>query len=333
MMGLLGFGSIAALLWYTGHQVIAGELGVGTLTGFLLYGVAIGASLGTIASLYGQFREGTGAVARVFEIIDTRPTIVDAPDARPLGRIEGRITLDGVTFGYDPDRPVLRAVNLDIAAGESLALVGPSGSGKTTLVGLIPRLWDVTAGAISVDGRDVRDLTVTSLRQRIGLVAQEATLFGGTIRENIRYGRLDATDAEIVDAARDANAHDFISALPDGYDTVVGDRGSRLSGGERQRVAIARAILKDPRILLLDEATSSLDNESERLVQEALDRLKVGRTTVIVAHRLSTIRAADRIAVLDDGWLVELGTQDELLARDGLYARLHRLQFAVESTA
>jgi subfamily B ATP-binding cassette protein MsbA len=330
LMGLLGFGAIAVLLWYTGHQVIDGTLGVGTLTGFLLYGVAIGASLGTIAGLYGQFREGTGAVQRVFEIIDTRPTVLDAPDAAPIGAVEGRITFDGVTFGYDPDRPVLRTVDLEIGAGESLALVGPSGSGKTTLVGLIPRLWDVSAGAIRIDDRDVRDVTVTSLRERIGLVAQEATLFGGTIRDNIRYGRLDATDAEVAEAAAAANAHDFISALPDGYDTTVGDRGSRLSGGQRQRVAIARAILKDPRILLLDEATSSLDNESERLVQEALDRLKVGRTTIIVAHRLSTIRAADRIAVLDDGWLVELGTQDELLAHEGLYARLHRLQFAVE---
>ena len=328
LMGFLGFGAIALLLWYTGHQVIDGSLGIGTLTGFLLYGVAIGASLGTIAGLYGQFREGTGAVQRVFEIIDTRPTILDAADAVPIGPVDGRITIDGVTFGYDPEHPVLRSIELEIGAGESLALVGPSGSGKTTLVGLLPRLWDVDAGAVRIDGRDIRDVTVASLRARIGLVAQEATLFGGTIRENILYGRLEATEADMVAAARAANAHDFISVLPGGYDTVVGDRGSRLSGGQRQRVAIARAILKDPPILLLDEATSSLDNESERLVQEALDRLKVGRTTIIVAHRLSTIRDADRIAVLDDGWLVELGTQEQLLAADGLYARLHRVQFA-----
>jgi subfamily B ATP-binding cassette protein MsbA len=331
LMGFLGFGAIAALLWYTGHQVIDGKLGIGTLTGFLLYGVAIGASLGSLASLYGQFREGTGAIERVFEIIDTRPTILDAPDARPLERVAGAIELDGVSFAYLPERPVLRELSLTIPAGETLALVGPSGSGKTTLVGLIPRLWEVTTGTIRVDGVDIRDVTVDSLRGQIGLVAQEATLFGGTVRENILYGRLDATDDELVAAAVAANAHDFISVLPEGYDTVVGDRGMRLSGGQRQRVAIARAILKDPPILLLDEATSSLDNESERLVQEALDRLKVGRTTIIVAHRLSTIRAADRIAALDDGWLVELGTQEELLARDGLYARLHRTQFSEPS--
>jgi len=330
LMGLLGFGALAGLLWYTGHQVIDGELGIGTLTGFLLYGVAIAASLGTIAGLYGQFREGTGAITRVFEIIDSRPTVLELPGARPLPRVAGRIELDGVSFGYVADRLVLRDLSLTIPAGETLALVGPSGSGKTTLTGLIPRLWDVTAGAIRIDGVDIRGVTVPSLRGQIGLVAQEATLFGGTIRENILYGRLDATEADVIAAARAANAHDFISAMPDGYDTVVGDRGSRLSGGQRQRVAIARAMLKDPPILLLDEATSSLDNESERLVQDALDHLKVGRTTIIVAHRLSTIRAADRIAVLDDGWLVELGTQDELLATDGLYARLHRMQFSAE---
>jgi subfamily B ATP-binding cassette protein MsbA len=245
----------------------------------------------------------------------------------PLGPVAGRIELDAVSFAYDGERRVLREVDLDVAAGEVLALVGPSGSGKTTLVGLLPRLWDVTDGAIRIDGTDLRDVTTASLRQQIGLVQQEAVLFGGTVRDNIRYGRLDATDAEVEAAARSANAHDFVSALPEGYDTAVGDRGQRLSGGQRQRVAIARAILKDPPILLLDEATSSLDNESERLVQDALDRLKEGRTTIIIAHRLSTIRSAHRIAVLDDGWLVELGTHEDLLAREGLYARLYRLQF------
>ena len=327
LMGFLGFGAIAVLLWYTGHQVIDGSLDVGTLTGFLLYGVTIGGSLATIASLYGQFREGTGAVTRVFEILDTEPSILDAPDAVELDAVAGAVRLDGVSFAYDGVNDVLRDVHLDIGAGEVLALVGPSGSGKTTLVGLLPRLWDVRRGAIRVDGVDVRHVTAASLRARIGLVPQEAVLFGGSVRDNIRYGRPDATDDEIRAAARSANADDFIAALPQGYDTLVGDRGSRLSGGQRQRIAIARAILKDPPILLLDEATSSLDNESERLVQEALDRLKVGRTTVIVAHRLSTIRAATRIAVLDDGWLVELGSHDELLAAGGLYAKLYRLQF------
>ena len=328
VMGFLGFGAAAVLLWYTGHRVIEGSLGVGTLTGFLLYGITIGGSLATIAGLYGQFREGTGAVTRVFELIDTRPTIVDAPDAVEIGHVDGAIEIDGVTFSYDGTNAVLRDLSLSIAPGEVLALVGPSGAGKTTLVGLLPRLWDTTSGTIRVDGRDIRGVTTASLRERIGLVPQEAILFGGSVRDNIRYGRLEAGDDEVIAAARSANAHDFIIDLPDGYETLVGDRGSRLSGGQRQRVAIARAILKDPPILLLDEATSSLDNESERLVQEALDRLKVGRTTIIVAHRLSTIRAAHRIAVLDDGWLVELGTHDELLALGGLYARLYRLQFS-----
>jgi subfamily B ATP-binding cassette protein MsbA len=327
VMGFLGFLAVAALLLFTGHQVISGELAIGTLTGFLLYGITIGASLATIAGLYGQFREGTGAVQRVFEIIDTLPSIEDAPGAVSLDAVAGRIEFDGVTFAYDGGRRVLRDVSFEVEPGEVLALVGPSGSGKTTLVALIPRLWDVIGGAVRVDGHDIRGLTSDSLRTQVGLVPQEAVLFGGTIRENIRYGRLDATDEEIEAAARAANAHEFTIALPNGYDTLVGDRGSRLSGGQRQRIAIARAILKDPPILLLDEATSALDNESERLVQEALERLMHGRTTIIIAHRLSTIRAAHRIAVLDDGWLVELGTHDDLLALDGLYARLYRLQF------
>ena len=331
VMTFVGFGAVAILLWYTGRQVIEGTLAIGTLTSFLLYGVSIAANLASIAGQYGQIREGSGAVQRVFELLDTEATIVDPVPAPALPRVAGRITLANVSFGYLPDRLVLRGIDLDIAPGEIVALVGPSGSGKTTICNLIPRLWDVTDGAILVDGIDVRDVAVRSLRDQVGLVPQEATLFGGTIRENIAYGRLEATDAEIVDAARAAFADDFITELADGYETPLGDRGARLSGGQRQRIAIARAILKDPRILLLDEATSSLDNESERAVQAALNRLMVGRTTLIVAHRLSTIRAAHRIAVLDDGWLVELGTHDELLARDKLYARLYRLQFSDEA--
>jgi subfamily B ATP-binding cassette protein MsbA len=326
MMTLLGFGTLIVILWYTGRQVIEGSLTLGSLTSFLLYGITIGTSLSSLAGIYGQFQEGAGAVARVFEILDERPTIRDLAGAADLGEVAGRVTFDGVTFGYAAGRAVVRDIDLEIAPGEVLALVGPSGAGKTTLCNLVPRLWDVTAGRVLIDGRDIRDVRLQSLRGAISLVPQEATIFGGTVEENIRYGRLDATADELVAAARAANAHEFIEALPDGYATLVGDRGMRLSGGQRQRLAIARAILKDAPILILDEATSSLDNESERLVQEALARLMAGRTTIVVAHRLSTIRHADRIAVLDDGWLLELGRHAELLAQDGLYAHLWRLQ-------
>jgi ATP-binding cassette, subfamily B, bacterial MsbA len=328
MMTFLGFGALIVILWYTGRQVIEGTLTLAALTSFLLYGVAIGTSLGTIAGLYGQFQEGAGAVQRVFEIIDEAPSITDDPSAPPIGPVAGRISFEQASFGYDPERPVLRDIDLEIMPGEVVAVVGPSGAGKTTFCNLVPRLWDVTAGSVRIDGTDVREVAVSSLRRAVALVPQEATVFGGTIRENIRYGRLDASEEEMVAAARAANAHDFVESLPEGYDTLIGDRGTRLSGGQRQRVAIARAILKDAPILILDEATSSLDSASEGLVQEALVRLMESRTTIVVAHRLSTIRRADRIAVLDDGWLLELGSHEELLARDGLYAHLWRLQAA-----
>jgi subfamily B ATP-binding cassette protein MsbA len=280
--------------------------------------------------VYAQFQEAIGAMGRVFQLLDTAPDIQDAADALDLGRVEGRIAFENVSFSYDDRQPVLRDIWLDIAPGEILALVGPSGAGKSTVFNLIPRFYDVTAGAVRIDGQDVRSVTQASLRAQIGIVPQETLLFGGAIRENILYGRLDASEEDLFDAARAANAHDFIVGLPDGYETVVGERGIRLSGGQRQRIAIARAILKDPRILLLDEATSSLDNESERLVQEALERLMQGRTTVIIAHRLSTVRVAHRIAVLDGGRIVELGAHDDLLARGGVYARLYAMQFGAE---
>jgi ATP-binding cassette, subfamily B, bacterial MsbA len=278
-------------------------------------------------SLYTSVHEALGATKRVFQILDTQPDIIDTPNAQILGRAEGRITFDQVSFSYDERQEVLHEINLDIAPCEIVALVGPSGAGKSTIFNLIPRFYDPSGGQVRMDGINVRDVTQASLREQIGIVPQETLLFGGTIRENIRYGRLNASEAEIIAAAKTANAHDFIMELPDRYDTIVGERGIRLSGGQRQRVAIARAVLKDPRVLLMDEATSSLDSESEHLVQDALARLMQNRTTVIIAHRLSTIKIAHRIAVLDKGDLIELGTHDELINQDGLYAKLYHMQF------
>jgi subfamily B ATP-binding cassette protein MsbA len=294
----------------------------------------IAGSVSSLASFFSAYQESVGAAERVFELIERPSPIVDPPDPLPLPRpVEGRIEFDQVSFRYrsEPEAPwALREVSLRVAPGEVVALVGPSGAGKTTLVSLLPRFWDVTEGRITLDGRDVRQVKLAELRGAIGLVPQEPALFSGTIRENIAYARPDASLADIEQAARAAHAHEFIVRLPETYETIVGERGVKLSGGQRQRIAIARAILKDPRVLILDEATSSLDNESERLIEDALERLLVGRSTLIIAHRLSTVRRADRLVVMDHGRVAEEGSHAELLARGGLYARLYQFQFREE---
>ncbi|WP_412062057.1 ABC transporter ATP-binding protein [Rubrivirga sp. IMCC45206] len=324
----LGFSiALVTIFWFGGREVIAGRLTAGALVAFIFYALNIARSVAGAGRLYTSFQSAAGASERLFEILDTDPEIADAPDAHPLANVRGAVELDGVTFGYGDGPAILQDVTVRAAPGETIALVGPSGAGKTTLLHLIPRFYDPSAGAVRIDGVDLREATVASVRDAVSLVAQDVQLFGLTLRENIRYGRLDATDAEVEAAALAANAHDFIAGFPDGYDTAVGERGVKLSGGQRQRVAIARALLKDPPILLLDEATSALDAHSEAAVQEALADLMEGRTTFVIAHRLATVRDADRIVVLDAGRVVGTGTHAELVAEGGLYADLAERQF------
>ena len=328
LISFMAFGSLAGILWFGGREVVAGRITGGALIAFLVYGANIGSSVGAFTSLYTQLQEAAGASRRIFELLDEKPDIADLPGAQAVKRTEGKISFVDVSFAYEKIAGhVLHHINLEICPGEVLALVGPSGAGKSTLFNLIPRFYDPSKGQVLLDNQDLRQITLFSLRSQIGLVPQETQLFSGSVQDNLRYGKLDASDEAIVEAARAANAEEFILKLPKGYDTLVGERGVKLSGGQRQRIAIARAILKNPKILLLDEATSSLDSESEGLVQEALERLMQNRTTVIIAHRLSTVQKAHRIAVLDQGELVELGSHTQLLEQDGLYARLYRLQF------
>ncbi len=333
LISLLGFTALALMLWYGGRQVVLGVITPGELIAFLFYMVMVAGPLGEFAGLYAQLRQAIGAGRRLFELLDAVPEPLDVSGAIVPERLNGQVQFVGVSFAYDGGESVLVDISVDVQPGQVIAIVGPSGVGKTTLVNLVPRFYDPTVGRIEIDGRDIREFDLHGLREQIGLVPQETFLFGGTIRENIAYGRLDASDDEIIAAAHAANAHEFIAGLPDGYETIVGEKGARLSMGQRQRITIARVLLKDPRILILDEATSSLDSESERLVQEALERLTSGRTTFVIAHRLSTIQRADRIIALQDGRIVEEGRHTDLLAQNGLYHHLWSLQFADQEDA
>lgn len=326
-VGLLFFAALTAIFWYGGIEVLAGRLTEGDLVAFVFYAFNIARSVGSMSQLYSTFNSAAGATERLFALLDAPPALGDAPDATALPSLEGRVRLQDVTFAYEEGRPVLHDLSMDVAPGETVALVGPSGAGKSTLMSLLPRFYAPQSGRVFVDGHDLATVTRRSLREQIALVSQEVQLFNTTIGDNIRYGRLEASDAAVVEAARAANAHAFIDDLPAGYDTAVGERGVKLSGGQRQRVAIARALLRDARLLLLDEATSSLDSASEALVQEALERLMEGRTTFIIAHRLSTVQNADRLFALDEGRIVQRGTHAELMQEEGLYRRLASYQF------
>jgi ATP-binding cassette, subfamily B, bacterial MsbA len=333
LMETLGGTAIAVVILYGGHQVISGARTPGALFSFITALLLAYQPLKSMANLNASLQEGLAAAQRIFEVLDVEPAIRDLPGARPLRISGGEIRFEDVRFGYVPGTPVIGGLSLTIPAGHTVALVGPSGAGKSTILNLIPRFYDIERGSITIDGQNVREVTIASLREAIALVAQEVSLFDDTVCANIAYGRFGASSAEIEEAARAAAADDFIHELPQSYDTMVGEHGVRLSGGQRQRIAIARAMLKNAPILLLDEATSALDSESERHVQRALNALIRGRTTLVIAHRLSTVQGADLICVLDRGQIVETGRHPELLARGGLYARLYAMQFAEQHAA
>lgn len=318
---------ISIILWYGGNSVINGSITAGSLVAFLTYAVNISNPIKRLSRVIGNIQKALAAAQRVFDVLDLPEDIKNAPDAKALPKVKGDVRFNDVSFAYNENEEVLSHVSFEVKPGEMVAFVGPSGAGKSTVASLLPRFYDAINGSITIDGQDIRKVTLDSLREQVGIVPQETVLFNGSVYDNILYGRLDATREEVEAAAKAANAHDFIMQLPDGYETMLGDRGMNISGGQRQRISIARAILKNPQILILDEATSALDTESERVVQEALDRLMVGRTSFVIAHRLSTIKNADKIMVLEKGQLIEQGNHDELMAMDGLYAHLYKIQY------
>ena len=318
---------VTMILWFGGNSVIEGDISAGALVAFLTYAVNISNPIKRLSKVIANIQRALAAADRVFDVLDLPELIQNKPNAQLLPHVKGSVSFNNVSFAYNTDEPILDNVSFSATPGQVVALVGPSGAGKSTVASLLPRFYDVTGGSIVIDGLDIRDVTMESLREQVGIVPQETMLFNGSVYDNILYGRLDATEEEVMAASKAANAHNFITELPNGYDTQLGDRGVNISGGQRQRIAIARAILKNPQILILDEATSALDTESERVVQEALDRLMVGRTSFVIAHRLSTIKNADKILVMEKGKIVEEGNHDELMAKDGLYAHLYQIQY------
>lgn len=322
----VGVACIAVILWMAGKEIVSGAMSAGAFVTFLASLLSLMRPIKRLTNVYSINQQAMAAAVRIFEVLDTKTMVVEAPSAVEAPRLKRAFTFEKVHFGYE-DKEILKDVNLTVAAGEVAAFVGPSGVGKTTLVNLVPRFYDITKGSIKIDGVDLRDCTIKSLRGQIGIVTQETILFNDTVAANISYGSRSRLADDVVKAAKIANAHDFIMKMPAGYDTIIGERGFRLSGGEKQRLAIARALFKDPPVLILDEATSQLDTESEILVQEAIDRMMKGRTVFVIAHRLSTIKHADRIYVLDSGRIVETGNHEDLVQKSGLYKRLYDMQF------